>query len=191
VRVMFLCYKNTMQAKCLRFMGKKLLVALTMEGKFAGEGLQTLDEDDDMLTSMAKELVEKDGIGESADSVWKQLNTEHRRLFPTRIETDDSTPVFEILQTTELETPVPSNGLIEAKLDSQSVLVFGQRPEELRSARAGGLVRLHRSKARYSNETKETCLIVRLNKGLHHVSRTHAITRAGGWSGEGPNCIDL
>jgi hypothetical protein len=34
--------------------GKKLLVALAMEGKFAGEGLQTLDEEDDMLTSMAK-----------------------------------------------------------------------------------------------------------------------------------------
>jgi hypothetical protein len=38
-----------------------------MEGKFVGEGLQTLDEDDDMLTAMAKELVEKNGIGEGAD----------------------------------------------------------------------------------------------------------------------------
>lgn len=50
-----------MQANCLRLMGKKLLVALAMEGKFAGEGLQSLDEDDDMLTSLAKELVEKTG----------------------------------------------------------------------------------------------------------------------------------
>ncbi len=40
VRVKFLCYEGTMQTACLRFMGKKLLVALTMEGKFAGEGLQ-------------------------------------------------------------------------------------------------------------------------------------------------------
>jgi hypothetical protein len=31
--------------------------------------------------------------------------------------------------------PIPTNGLIEAALNSQSVLVFGQRPEELRSAR--------------------------------------------------------
>ena len=31
-------------------MGKKLLVALTMEGKFAGEGLQSIDEDNDMLS---------------------------------------------------------------------------------------------------------------------------------------------
>jgi hypothetical protein len=40
-------------------MGKKLLVALTMEGKFAGEGLQNVDEDDDMLSAMARELVER------------------------------------------------------------------------------------------------------------------------------------
>ena len=45
----FFAYKDTMQEVCLRLMGKKLLVALTMEGKFAGEGLQSIDEDDDML----------------------------------------------------------------------------------------------------------------------------------------------
>jgi superfamily II DNA or RNA helicase len=84
VRVKFMCYEGTMQAKCLRLMGKKLLVALAMEGKFAGEGLQSLDEDDDMLTSMAKELVEKNGIGESADAIWKALNQEHQKLFPAK-----------------------------------------------------------------------------------------------------------
>src|SRR5260370_2505191 len=67
VRLKFLCYERTMQAKCLRLLGKKLLVALAVEGKFAGDGLQTLDEDDDMLTSMAKELVQKNAIGEGAD----------------------------------------------------------------------------------------------------------------------------
>jgi hypothetical protein len=62
-----------MQEVCLRLMGKKLLVALAMEGKFASEGLQAIDGDDDMLTAMARELVENKGIGESADSVWKGL----------------------------------------------------------------------------------------------------------------------
>jgi hypothetical protein len=52
VRVKFLCSEGTMQTSCLRLMGKKLLVALTMEGKFAGEGLQSIDEDDDMLSAM-------------------------------------------------------------------------------------------------------------------------------------------
>jgi hypothetical protein len=54
-------------------MGKKLLVALAMEGKFTSEGLQAIDGDDDMLTAMARELVENKGIGESADSVWRAL----------------------------------------------------------------------------------------------------------------------
>jgi hypothetical protein len=40
-----------------------------MEGKFAGEGLQSIDEDDDMLAAVARELVEKNGIGDSADAI--------------------------------------------------------------------------------------------------------------------------
>jgi hypothetical protein len=113
-------------------MGKKLLVALAMEGKFAGEGLQTLDEDDDMLTSMAKELVEKNGIGESADSVWRQLNAEHQRLFPTR---DENVSAVDLPADSDAQEPAaPPNG-IESVFGSQSVLVFGQRPEELRSTR--------------------------------------------------------
>ncbi len=40
-------------------MGKKLLVSLAMEGKFTGEGLHSFEEDDDILTAMARELVTK------------------------------------------------------------------------------------------------------------------------------------
>jgi len=73
VEVKFFAYAGTMQEVCLRLMGKKLLVALAMEGKFTSEGLQAIDGDDDMLTAMARELVENKGIGESADSVWRAL----------------------------------------------------------------------------------------------------------------------
>lgn len=135
VRVKFLCYEGTMQAKCLRHMGKKLLVALAMEGKFAGEGLQSLDEDDDMLTSMAKELVEKNRIGDSADAVWKQLNAEHQRLFPTRAENEIPRADLEVPPGVAPETLQASNGLIEAALSSKSVLVFGHKPDEPRSVR--------------------------------------------------------
>ena len=45
VRVKFVTYSGTMQETCLRPMGKKMLVALMMEGKFSGEGLQALDAD--------------------------------------------------------------------------------------------------------------------------------------------------
>ena len=50
-------------------------MALTMEGKFTGEGLQSIDEDDDMLSAMARELVERNGIGDSADSGGPQYRT--------------------------------------------------------------------------------------------------------------------
>ncbi|MFL6437988.1 MAG: hypothetical protein ACJ71Q_10440 [Terriglobales bacterium] len=124
-----------MQAKCLRLMGKKLLVALAMEGKFAGEGLQSLDEDDDMLTSMANELVEKNGIGESADAVLKQLNCEHQRLFPTRVEADPSVGPFAVAPVPEIGNDNRSDGLVQSALSSQPVLVFGQKPEARRSQR--------------------------------------------------------
>jgi len=74
--VKFLTYKGTMQETCLRLMGKKMLVALMMEGKFSGEGLQSLDADEDLMSAMARELVEKAGVGESADQIWRQLDRE-------------------------------------------------------------------------------------------------------------------
>lgn len=87
-----------MQTKCLRLMGKKLLVALTIEGKFAAEGLHDIEDDDDMLSAMARELVEKDGIGETADQVWSQLKEVYDQL-PTAsqhtADVEDEQPVLE------------------------------------------------------------------------------------------------
>jgi hypothetical protein len=107
-------------------MGKKLLVALTMEGKFAGEGLQNMDEDDDMLSAMARELVERNGIGESADAVWKALNREHQKLFPTASE-----PKEEVASPELSANMVPSDSdaraLVEELIDSSSVRIFGER----------------------------------------------------------------
>jgi hypothetical protein len=57
-------------------MGKKLLVSLAMEGKFASHGLQALEDDDDLLTAMARELVTQKGVGERADAVWRTLQAD-------------------------------------------------------------------------------------------------------------------
>jgi hypothetical protein len=65
-------------------MGKKLLVSLAMEGKFASDGLQAIDEGDDILMAMARELVTEKGIGESADLVWKQLQRQQAEVFGVR-----------------------------------------------------------------------------------------------------------
>jgi hypothetical protein len=73
VRVAFFTYSDTAQESCLRLMGKKLLVSLAMEGKLHVEGLQAMDEDDDLLTAMARELVTRQGVGEQAAEVWRAL----------------------------------------------------------------------------------------------------------------------
>jgi hypothetical protein len=126
-----------MQTSCLRLMGKKLLVALTMEGKFAGEGLQSIDEDDDMLSAMARELVERNGIGETADSTWRALNTEHQKLFPkTSSSSDDaaSTETPDFLVCTQFDAA----GLVEEAIDADRIVVFGQRPESLSGRKRRG-----------------------------------------------------
>jgi hypothetical protein len=84
VNVKFFYYAGTMQEACVRLMGKKLLVSLAMEGKFASEGLQATDEGDDILMAMARELVTEKGIGESADLVWKQLQKQQAEVFGAR-----------------------------------------------------------------------------------------------------------
>jgi hypothetical protein len=115
-------------------MGKKLLVALTMEGKFAGEGLQSIDEDDDMLSAMARELVERNGIGETADAVWRALNTEHQKLFPTIPRSRDDVSSTEI-PGIPLETRPDPASLVEGAMDTTSIVVFGQRPGPLAKKR--------------------------------------------------------
>ena len=85
VNVKFFYYGGTMQETCLRLMGKKLLVSLAMEGKFAADGLQAMDEGDDILMAMARELVTEKGIGETADAVWKRLVEKQAGVFGVRL----------------------------------------------------------------------------------------------------------
>jgi hypothetical protein len=84
VKVKFLHYSETMQESCLRLMGKKLLVSLAMEGKFSSEGLQSINDEDDILMAMARELVTEKGIGESADAVWATLQKKQDDAIGTR-----------------------------------------------------------------------------------------------------------
>jgi len=91
VNVKFFYYAGTMQEACLRLMGKRLLVSLAMEGKFATDGLQAIDEGDDILMAMARELVTEKGIGESADAVWKALVEKQAEVFKgSAVETSPS-----------------------------------------------------------------------------------------------------
>jgi hypothetical protein len=54
-------------------MGRKLLVSMAIEGKFSDSGLQAMDDGADVLTTLARELVMHQGVGQSADDVWRAL----------------------------------------------------------------------------------------------------------------------
>ena len=79
-----------------------------------------------MLSAMARELVERNGIGESADAVWKALNAEHQKLFPTACEStgDVASPDLagNVLQSDSASV------LVQGLMESTSVLIFGHRP---------------------------------------------------------------
>ena len=133
----FLCYEGTMQTSCLRLMGNKLLVALTMEGKFAGEGLQTIDEDDDMLSAMARELVERNGIGEHADAIWRTLNTEHQKRSPATSHSNADAPMTYVTGGLVDGQPDAADG-VQGANDCSPIFIFGQRPESLAGRRRRG-----------------------------------------------------
>jgi hypothetical protein len=89
VKVKYLHYRSTMQESCLRLMGKKLLVSLAMEGKFSGEGLQSIDDGDDILVAMARALVTEKGIGERADAVWRQVQKQQEEMMTRPVIEDE------------------------------------------------------------------------------------------------------
>jgi hypothetical protein len=72
--------------------------------------------------------IEKNGIGGSADAVWKALNTQHQRLFPTTSESNNET----VVDTLQVAPRAQSDaaGLTEESM-APSILIFGQRPNSL------------------------------------------------------------
>ncbi len=111
VRVAFFTYSNTAQESCLRLMGKKLLVSLAMEGKLHAEGLQAMDEDDDLLTAMARELVTRQGVGEQAAEIWRALTKVREVAGGVSVEESLVSPPAEIPEAVEKPRLwIPSDG---------------------------------------------------------------------------------
>ncbi len=109
VKVKFLHYRETMQETCLRLMGKKLLVSLAMEGKFSSEGLQSINDEDDILMAMARELVTEKGIGEKADEVWSALQRKQDAILgPPQVQNWDAEPESVVADAPLITSVVPS-----------------------------------------------------------------------------------
>jgi hypothetical protein len=135
VNVKFFYYAGTMQEACLRLMGKKLLVSLAMEGKFASDGLQAIDEGDDILMAMARELVTENGIGETADAVWKRLVEKQAEVFGVQpVETREPEIEAEPRVQDQMEVIIPPVAPIPAVVTQ--LLMFGMSHEAVQRRKA-------------------------------------------------------
>jgi hypothetical protein len=136
VVVRFLHYAGTMQETCLRLMGKKLLVSLAMEGKFVAEGLQAMEEGDDVLMAMARELVTEQHIGQTADQVWAALQKEQAEVFGVRgtetpgRDTEGEAAVESISEPMVPLAPAPTAGVVT------QLLMFGASLETVQRRKA-------------------------------------------------------
>src|ERR1700726_1994937 len=89
------------------------------------------------LREKARELVERNGIGETADAVWRALNTEHQKLFPATSRSNEDVPLIEASATLPGAQLDPA-AVVEEAIAGSSVLVFGRRPESLSGRRGRG-----------------------------------------------------
>jgi hypothetical protein len=120
VRVKFVVYGRTTQTTCLRLMGKKMLVALMMEGKFSGEGIHSLETDEDMMSAMARELVERGGVGENAAAIWQDLKRERALQLPAGPEM--TTPILDTEEEDEDDKVLPPLSAGEAPQPSLTIV---------------------------------------------------------------------
>ena len=140
VRVKFLIYSGTTQDICLTRMGKKLLIALTTEGQFCGEGLQQGEDDEsDILAAVARSLMKED-IGETAEEAWRTLRETESALEAAGLvggtetaEIADAAPEQDTWSEADsnFDMSPPPPPLPESIVNALSapVLIFGQRPE--------------------------------------------------------------
>jgi SNF2 family DNA or RNA helicase len=71
VKVLYLCYKGTMQEKALRLIASKLETSLVVEGELSDKGLQALSQaEGSMVLELARALVEGLPENESLSETW-------------------------------------------------------------------------------------------------------------------------
>ena len=75
VKVVFMSYRNTLQADALKLVAKKLQSSLVVEGELPGDGLAAFGDDgDDLMMALARKIVngEEEEEGESVEEVFAQ-----------------------------------------------------------------------------------------------------------------------
>ncbi len=76
VKVVFMAYRNTLQADALKLVAKKLQSSLAVEGELPEDGLAAFGDDgDDLMLALARQIVsgeKTDADGESVEQVFAQ-----------------------------------------------------------------------------------------------------------------------
>jgi hypothetical protein len=92
--VFYAYYQGTMQEKAMELMGKKLLAAEALEGKFSSEGLVAMAGDDGIEMAMARSLAENMEV--EADRSWQAaLDDGNKRQARSRTKSQKETCVIE------------------------------------------------------------------------------------------------
>jgi hypothetical protein len=85
-KVYYLYYEKTMQQRAMELMGKKLLAAEALEGKFSSEGLVALAGDDGMEMALAKSLADNMAKDENVAEAWGDLTKTHPKKRSRKME---------------------------------------------------------------------------------------------------------
>jgi SAM-dependent methyltransferase len=80
VNIHFLCYKETMQARLLTLMAKKMETSLSIEGDLDENGLSALsDSGDNLILEMARSIMNNTSFG-SLDTAWKSYRKTEQKI---------------------------------------------------------------------------------------------------------------
>ena len=97
VKVVFMSYKNTLQADALKLVAKKLQSSLAVEGELPEDGLAAFGDDgDDMMMALARKIVsgEEDDAADTVEEVFAQ--TRNAEATAEELLVDDGWKLVEI-----------------------------------------------------------------------------------------------
>ena len=98
VKVVFMAYRNTLQADALKLVAKKLQSSLAVEGELPEDGLAAFGDDgDDMMLALARQIVsgEETEDGESVEQVFALARGAEEFLVDDEWKAGDSEPELE------------------------------------------------------------------------------------------------
>ena len=128
VKVVFMAYRNTLQADALKLVAKKLQSSLAVEGELPEDGLAAFGDDgDDLMLALARQIVsgdETDAHGESVEDVFARARDAEASAEEFLVDDDwkavETTPELEPVAT---EVHVNGNGHQDAPGQTEELVL--------------------------------------------------------------------